>query len=87
MQATATEATADPTAAAGEGPAASAGRGRRGALLIVASAAVFPLTGISARRLRGSVPSVELAFLWCSISAGVFLLASAGGGIRLRPKD
>ncbi|MGH7149328.1 MAG: DMT family transporter, partial [Planctomycetota bacterium] len=87
MQATANEATG-PRAAGGGGEAlASARLRRRGALLLVASAAVFPMTGLSARRLKDSLPSVELAFLWCSLSTGVFLLASAWGGVRLRPKD
>lgn len=81
------QATADRAAAGGEGPPASARQRRRGALLLVASAAVFPLTGLSARRLRDSLPSVELAFLWCSLSAGVFLLASPWAGVRIWPKD
>ncbi|MCI0586690.1 MAG: DMT family transporter [Planctomycetes bacterium] len=85
MQATA--APVEPPAAEGQGPPASASRRRRGALLLVASAAVFPLTGLSARRLRDTLPSVEITFLWCAISAGAFLLASAWGGVRLRPKD
>ncbi len=87
MQATANE---RPDARGGAGEernSASPRQSRRGALLLVASAALFPLTGLSARRLKDSLPSLEITFLWCSLSTGAFLLASALGSVRLRPKD
>jgi drug/metabolite transporter (DMT)-like permease len=58
----------------------------RGALVLVASAAVFPLTGLSARRLRASLPAAEITFLWCAVCALGLALASALFGFRLRPK-
>ena len=58
----------------------------RGILCLAASAAVFPLTGMSTRRLRDSLPAVGIVFLWCSVSALALALAAAVGGFRIRPK-